>query len=909
MKRSVLLIIAALVCASAYVLLDNSNDTSAELTDQEGVIGSTSVTYKFEASTKTLTFNGSGDMGNLAQNNCPWQSYMDSIESVVFEGALTTVGMGAFSGATSLTSVRFNDTVQTIGQNAFYNCTSLNSVTFGTAVTTIAFSAFQGCSSLTSMLLPTTVSSIGVYAFQDCSSLTSVELGSATSVGNSAFERCSSLTSVVIPDSVTTVGDMVFRDCTSLSTVTIGKAVTSLGSSVFEHCTALVSIKVNSENGTYTDADGVLFNKDKTTLIQYPACKTGNSYTVPSSVKSLGDAAFYGCVNLTTVNLGSAESMGSEMFTGCKALTTVNLGSVKEIKLRAFKDCTSLKTLDISSVNRIQSEAFYGCTSLTGVTLSKDISTIERKIFYGCTSITTIDLSQINMIQDDAFYGCTSLDTVTLGESLMDIGRYAFYDCTSLTKITIPKSVNSIGNYVFWNCASLTEIEVVEGNEKYSDIEGVLFENKTNLIKYPAAKDGSSYQLPENVTYVASDAFWDCTKLQSFTVAEGNSKFKEVGGVLCNDIDGKISLVAYPAGKTDSTYTIPAEITDASTYYAFCGSKNLTKVVLHDNITVGNTVSVALAYCPALENIEDSSNSRYKLVDGALYNKEGTNLVLCLSTKSGVFDVADGTETIAPYAFANACKITTLNFPDSVKQIDFCAFLDSGFGGFGCSSLCSITFGNGLTTIDSGAFSRIEFSADGKTLEGSADNLKGKTFAICKGTLETGFEHSDGGHILTAVDEVLSTDSTDGVKAHQKCSVCGQNLLNGKVASEADLKIPMGSGSGSSGDSGSSSGEGSGTTGDSGSISDSGSASDSGSSSGEGTGTTDGSGNTDGSGSSEGSGTTDGSGNTDGNGTTDGSGSSDENGISTSTAVTVAAGSVLAILVLAGAYLYYRKMM
>ena len=894
MKRSVLLIIAALVCASAYVLLDNSNDTSAELTDQEGVIGSTSVTYKFEASTKTLTFNGSGDMGNLAQNNCPWQSYMDSIESVVFEGALTTVGMGAFSGATSLTSVTFNNTVQTIGQNSFYNCTSLNSVTFGTAVITIGFSAFQGCSSLTSMILPTTVTTIDAYAFQDCSSLTSVELGSATSVGNSAFERCSRLTSVAIPDSATSVGDRVFRDCTSLSTVTIGKAVATLGASVFEHCTALVSIKVNSENGSYTDADGVLFNKDKTMLIQYPACKTGDSYTVPAGVTSIGDAAFYGCVNLTSVHLNAVSTMGSEAFAGCKALTSVNTGSVGTITSGAFKDCVSLTDIDISIMNSIQKEAFYNCSLLTVKTPFKYLRNIESKVFYGCTSITAMDLTSVRNIQDAAFYGCTNLATVTLDETLTDIGAYAFGDCTSLREIAIPKSVNMIGQFAFWNCASLTEIDVTEGNEQYSSVNGVLFgNNQYVLIKYPAAKTGSSYEVPKSVGSISADAFWGCHNLQSFSVAAENSTYYQKDGVLCRDVtfDGDTScyLIAYPAGRTESTYTIPDTITQIDNYFVFCGSKTLKTVVLNANMSVESTYCVALAYCPALETIDVSKNSNYTFKEKVLYGNNGKDLILCLSTKSGEYTTPAEVENIRSYSFVNASKITVLNVSDSVKKIHNTMFYVPNYGGFGCSSLCKMTFGNGLTDVALEAFGKTSLYANGNPISVSPDTLKGKTFAVCNGTMETGFEHPDGGHVLKTVEEVSSTESADGVKEHQSCSVCGKNFLNGKVASETDLKIPMGSGSGSSGDSGSSSGEGSGTTGDGGS------ASDSGSSSGEGSGTTGGS--DAGEGSSEGS------------GTTDGSGSSDDNGISTSTAVTVAAGSVLAILVLAGAYLYYRKMM
>ena len=147
------------------------------------------------------------------------------------------------------------------------------------------------------------VTSIGFAAFYNCDGLTSIDIpNSVTSIGSSAFGNCSGLTSVTIGYSVTSIEDYAFEDCSSLTSVTIPNSVTSIGEWAFEDCTGLTSIDVASDNSNYCSEDGVLFNKDKTTLIQYPEGKQG-AYTIPNSVTSIGRSAFSGCSSLTSVTI------------------------------------------------------------------------------------------------------------------------------------------------------------------------------------------------------------------------------------------------------------------------------------------------------------------------------------------------------------------------------------------------------------------------------------------------------------------------------------------------------------------------------------------------------------------------------------------------------------------------------
>ena len=200
-----------------------------------------------------------------------------------------------------------------------------NSITY--SVTSIGDVAFYECSGLISVTIPNSVTSIGEWAFADCTGLTSVTIpNSVTSIRDYAFYECSGLTSVTISNSVTSIGKSAFYG-TGLTSVTIPNSVTSIGNYAFAECTGLTSINVASDNSNYCSVDGVLFNKDKTTLIliQYPGGKQG-AYTIPNSVTSIGDFAFSGCSGLTSIEIpNSVTSIGGWAFLNCSGLTSVTI--------------------------------------------------------------------------------------------------------------------------------------------------------------------------------------------------------------------------------------------------------------------------------------------------------------------------------------------------------------------------------------------------------------------------------------------------------------------------------------------------------------------------------------------------------------------------------------------------------
>ena len=342
-----------------------------------------------------LTISGSGDMYNYGSSDfsAPWDGSRSRVKSVVIADGVTSIGEYAFFYCESLTSVTIPDSVTSIGKYAFFCCTSLTSVTIPDSVTSIGRFAFSNCTSLTSVTIPDSVTSIGEYAFYYCKSLTSMTIpdsvtsissstfasctsltsvtipNSVTSIGEYAFYDCKSLTSVTIPDSVTSIGKWAFSECKSLTSVTIPDSVTSIGDAAFASCTSLTGIWVAEGNSHYAnDASGVLFNKDKTTLVQCPGAFA--AYTIPDSVTSIGDNTFDHCTSLTSVTIpDSVTSIGEWAFYWCTSLTSVTIpDSVTSIGDNTFDHCTSLTSVTIpDGVTSIGWRAFSNCTSLTDV--------------------------------------------------------------------------------------------------------------------------------------------------------------------------------------------------------------------------------------------------------------------------------------------------------------------------------------------------------------------------------------------------------------------------------------------------------------------------------------------------------------------------------------------------------------
>ena len=340
---------------------------------------------------------------------------------------------------------------------------------------------------------------------------------SVTSIGSEAFYGCSGLTSVTIPNSVTSIGDWAFAYCTGLTSVTIPNSVTSIGYAVFAGCTGLTSISVDASNQNYCDMDGVLFNKEQTTLIQYPAGKS-TEYSIPNSVTEIGYDAFYGCSGLTSVTIpNSVTSIGGYAFCECTGLTSVTIpNSVTSIGGYAFAFCSGLTSVTIpNSVTEIGDDAFYSCTGLTSVTIPNSVTSIGEDAFSGCTGLTSVTIpNSVTSIGSRAFAYCTNLpvidniryadtylveavdktlSTYTIKDGTKWIGSSAFRGCTGLTSVTIPNSVTEIGGAAFAYCTGLTSV-TCEASTPPACGSNVFYEVDKSIPLYVPAKSVEAYK-------------------------------------------------------------------------------------------------------------------------------------------------------------------------------------------------------------------------------------------------------------------------------------------------------------------------------------------------------------------------------------------------------------------------------
>ncbi|MBN2683757.1 MAG: leucine-rich repeat domain-containing protein [Pontiellaceae bacterium] len=299
---------------------------------------------------------------------------------------------------------------------------------------------------------------------------------SYTSDGTSiTITDCStSATNVVIPATidnlpVTAIGSYALRDCTSLTSIAIPASVISIRNSAFSRCTCLACIDVDGANPSFSSLDGVLFNKDQSILIRYPAGKTADSYTIPISVSDIGAWAFGDCISLFSIVIpDSVRSIGEASFDGCTSLASLAIpDGVTSTGFAAFSGCTSLTNVAIpGSVTFISSYSFQYCSNLTSIAIPAGVTDIGEGAFCGCTSLTSITIpDRVSFMGGDVFFGCTSLASLYFAGNAPCVLPLYLFDVTDNATIYYLPGTSGWGNIFFerpvvlWN----PTIDVGEG--------------------------------------------------------------------------------------------------------------------------------------------------------------------------------------------------------------------------------------------------------------------------------------------------------------------------------------------------------------------------------------------------------------------------------------------------------------
>lgn len=446
-----------------------------------------------------------------------------------------------------------------------------------------------------------------------------------------------------IPLGITHIYFHAFLNCKNISSICIPDSVISIND-VFAGCQEIQAFIVAPDNPNYCSIEGVLYDKDRTTVIRCPEKKQG-VVALADSVRIINDSAFKHCKELTSIGIPKGvENIEQSAFENCEKLNKISIPEgLRCIEPYTFSGCNNLESVSIpSNVNKIDSAAFKECGKLKELIIPDSVAEINKSAFEKCRSLRSILIpSSVTNIGDYAFYQCSNLITVILSIGVKNLGRGVFRDCKKLCTISIPNTITDIPDFAFSGCSNLTSITIPDG---VKNIGIQAFENCEGLI---------SAELPESLHSLGKWAFMGCCSLKSIAIPP------HIQDIESRTFDGCTSLesVFIP----DGVYNIKS-----MAFYECC---NLTSVSLPYIWNLGNH---AFANCTRLAMVTICGPNNMKFGEKIFENCPNLSTIIW-NVRSATFD-RDNTPFYAKKNYYREGydirdQITTFIFGEDVKQI------------------------------------------------------------------------------------------------------------------------------------------------------------------------------------------------------------------------------------------------
>ena len=569
-------------------------------------------TIYYEATQKLENFVLQRDsfIPSWVEENSIFHEFSDGKGIVRLQDNVTEIGDNAFFNRRELISIIIPDTITEICSGAFGSCDSLKSIAIPNSVKVIWGNSFSGCSGLSGeLIIPDSVTIIGGNAFLGCNGLTSLTIGkSVEHIGGDAFNGCfvttvnynatncndagnfqesttfgicPSFATLNIGNNVKIIPSYAFYRARNLKSIVIPDSVIAIGDCAFCGCSDLTSIVVAKDNKFYNSRNNCNAIIETATNKLVAGCM---NTIIPNSVTEIGRSAFRDYRGLTSINIpDSVTEIGAYAFFGCSGLTSINIpDSVTEIGAYAFFGCSGLTSINIpDSVTEIGAYAFFVCSGLTSLTIGKSVEHIGGDAFNGCF-VTTVNYNATNCndagnFQESTTFGiCPSFATLNIGNNVKIIPSYAFYRARNLKSIVIPDSVIAIGDCAFCGCSDLTSIVVAKDNKFYNSRNNCNAIIETATNKLVAGCMNTI--IPNSVTEIGRSAFYDCRGLTSINIPDSVT---EIGAYAFYDCRGLTSI------------NIPDSVTEIGGQ-AFSRCSGLTSITFPNSVT---SIGVLAFHC------------------------------------------------------------------------------------------------------------------------------------------------------------------------------------------------------------------------------------------------------------------------------------------------------------------------